>query len=81
MNQWGSSFARWDDTVSEWLEAQGDPGQMQAVTNTAFALGWEGEGEKIEHHKLSARAEDWGDLLPASVVAITIGADVQGDRI
>lgn len=81
MNQWASSFARWDDTVAEWLEAQGDPGQMQAVTNTALCLGWEGEGEKIEPHKLSSRAEDWGDTVPAEVVAITIGADVQGDRI
>jgi len=81
MNQWASSFARWDDTLAEWMEAQGDPGQMQAVTNTAFALGWEGEGEKIEPHALSGRAEDWGDRLPAAVVAITIGADVQGDRI
>lgn len=81
MNQWGSSFARWDDTISEWLEAQGDPGQMQAVTNTALCLGWEGEGEKIEPHSISSRAEDFPDLLPADVVAITIGADVQGDRI
>lgn len=81
MNQWASSFARWDDTLAEWMEAQGDPGKMQAVTNTVFALGWEGEGEKIEPHALSGRAEDWGELLPASVVAITIGADVQGDRI
>jgi phage terminase large subunit GpA-like protein len=81
MNQWASSFARWDDTIAEWEEAQDDPAQKQAVVNTAFALGWEGEGEKIEPHILSSRAENWGETLPARVVAITIGADVQGDRI
>ena len=28
-----------------------------------------------------ARREDWGEVLPASVAALTAGVDVQGDRI
>ena len=80
-NQWASPFARWDDTVAEWLEAGSDPARKQAVVNTVFALPWEGEGEKIEPSLLSQRAEDWGDTLPAPIVAITLGCDVQGDRL
>ena len=81
MNQFSSPFARWDDTIREWIEAQGDGAKMQAVTNTAFAAGWEGEGEKIEPHVLKARAEPLGEILPDWVRVITIGADVQADRI
>lgn len=81
MNQWASPFARWDDTLAEWLEAGTDPARRQAVVNTVFAEPWEGEGEKIEPSLLSQRAEDWGETIPARVIAITMGADVQGDRL
>lgn len=80
-NQFASPFARWDDTVAEWLDAQGDAAKMQVVTNTVFAEGWEGAGEKIEPHALSARAEVYAHEAPEGVHAITLGADVQADRI
>lgn len=81
MNQFASPFARWDDTLAEWIDAQGDPAKMQVVTNTAFAAGWEGEGEKIEPHALSTRAEGYDAEAPTGVWLITMGADVQADRI
>lgn len=81
INQWASPFARWGDTLQEWLDAGTDPARRQAVTNTVFAEPWEGEGEKIEPHHLSQRAEDWGDTVPDAVQVITIGVDCQGDRL
>ena len=81
INQWASPFARWDDTLAEWLEAGTDPARRQAVVNTVFAEPWEGEGEKIEPSLLSQRGEDWGETIPARIIAITMGADVQGDRL
>ena len=81
MNQWSSPFARWDDTLHEWIEAGTDPARKQVVTNTVFAEGWEGESEKIDPHQLEQRCEDYKADAPAGVVAITIGADVQQDRI
>lgn len=80
-NQWSSPFARWDDTLGEWLAAQGDPAKMQVVTNTAFATGWDGDGEKVEPHALSSRAEVYTHEAPDGVAIITLGADVQNDRI
>ncbi len=80
-NQWASPFARWGDTLAEWLEAGTDPARRQAVVNTVFAEPWEGEGEKIDPFHLSSRAEDWGDYVPDGVRAITIGVDCQGDRL
>lgn len=80
-NQFASPFARWDDTLAEWLEAGTDPARKQAVVNTVFAEPWEGEGEKIEPSILSQRAEDWGEAVPANALVITMGCDVQGDRL
>lgn len=81
MNQWASPFARWDDTVEEWLSAGNDPLQKQAVTNTVFAEPWDGEGDRIDPHILEQRAEDYPAEVPAGVRAITIGVDVQIDRM
>lgn len=81
MNQWASPFARWDDTVSEWLSAQDDPARRQAVVNTAFAEPWEGEGERVEPHALIQRCEDYGVEVPDEVLVVTMGVDVQGDRL
>jgi phage terminase large subunit GpA-like protein len=81
MNQWASPFARWDSTLQEWLDAGTDSARRQAVTNTVFAQPWEGEGERIDAHHLEQRCEEYAADAPAGVVAITIGADVQIDRI
>lgn len=81
MNQWGSMFARWDDTIAEWLRAQGDSAERQAVVNTAFAEGWSGEGERADPKSLATRGEVYPAEVPGGAVMITIGADVQGDRI
>lgn len=80
-NQWSSPFARWDDTLQEWLDAGADQARRQAVVNTVFAEPWEGEGEKVEPSLLSQRAEDWGETIPSQALIITMGCDVQGDRL
>lgn len=80
-NEWASPFARWDDTLNEWISAQGDQARKQAVTNTAFGEPWEGEGERAEPHALLQRCEDYGAEVPDAVVLLTMGVDVQGDRL
>jgi len=80
MSQWSSPFARWADTLAEWTDAQ-DPAERQVVTNTVFAMPWEGEGDRADPHALRGRAEHWDADVPAGVEFLTIGADVQGDRI
>ena len=81
MNQWASPFARWDDTLREWLEAGNDAAQRQAVTNTVFAEGWEGDGERVDAHVLEQRCEDFAAPAPQGVAVITIGVDIQQDRM
>lgn len=80
MSRWSSPFSRWADVLAKWDHAGNDPAKKQVVVNTSFAEGWEGEGEKIEHHTLVARAEVW-EKVPIQVRQITIGVDCQGDRL
>lgn len=81
MNRWASPFSRWEDVAKKWDDAGSDPAKRQVVTNTSFAEGWEGESEKVDAHILEQRCEDYADQAPAGVVAITIGVDVQQDRL
>ena len=80
MNEWGSSLARWDDTLREWFDAEDNPEKKQVVTNTAFCETWDGEGEKADPLALMNRAEEW-ESVPEEVDLVTLGVDVQGDRL
>lgn len=81
MNRWSSPFSRWEDVVKKWLDAGSDPAKRQVVVNTSFAEGWEGDGERVDAHALEGRCEVYPAPAPLGVGVITIGADVQQDRI
>lgn len=54
---------------------------MKVRVNTFFVETWEEEGERIDDKELLKRREDYGPILPAAVLVITAGIDVQGDRL
>ena len=80
-------WVSWADLVQQFHEAataakQGDVSKLKTFTNTVLAETWEEQGDKIAHHELARRAEDyplttvpWGGLL------VTAGVDTQGDRL
>lgn len=74
--------ASWSALAKEFLSAKGDPESLQVFTNTILAQGWRGEGEELDDHALAARAEAFSlDKIPNSVLIITVGVDVQRDRL
>ena len=75
-----STFVRLADIVREFLRRK-ESNDLQTFVNTKLAEAWEERGEKVEPHALMARCEPFGDFLPEGVHALTIGADVQADRI
>lgn len=81
MSQWGSPFARWGETVKEYLDAKGDSESLQVVTNTAFAQVWDNRAEGIEPHILMSRREEYPADCPNGVILLTLGVDVQRDRL
>ena len=89
---WLSAFASpwvsWGDIVLKFLDAKDDPDELKVVYNTLFGEVWEDRGAIDDAEGLMARREDYG-LSPAGTpadcpekcLALTIGVDVQDDRL
>mgnify|MGYP005848171463 CR=1 FL=1 len=74
--------ASWGKLAAEFVAAKDDPTTLQTFVNTILGQGWRGEGDELDESDLAARAEAWGlDAVPADVLAITAGVDVQHDRL
>lgn len=73
----------WSKMAKEFDEAQGDIPKLIVFTNTKLAECYEPEAEnKPKWENLYERSEDYEPNKPfASVVFITAGVDVQGDRL
>jgi phage terminase large subunit GpA-like protein len=73
--------ASWGRLAVEFLAAKNDPAELQVFVNTVLGQGWS-MPSLIDENSLAARAEAF-DLnhIPAEVLTITIGCDVQDDRI
>lgn len=77
-----SPNASWGQLATEFVEAKGDPLKLKTFVNTVLGEAWEERGEGVSDHELAKRAEDYPtDPLPAGVVLITAGTDVQQDRL
>ena len=80
-------FLSWRELVDEWTAARalakmGDQSKLRAFVNTRLAETWEEEGDKVQHHELSRRAEDYPlGIVPLDGLMLTAGVDVQADRI
>lgn len=53
---------------------------LRTWVNTFLAETWEEEGESVAWEPLMQRRENWGDF-PVGGYVVTVGADVQGDRV
>lgn len=74
--------ASWAKLVAEFLTAKTQPDTLQVFVNTILAQGWREAADEADPHELAARAEDFGlDALPADVLTLTAGVDVQHDRL
>lgn len=74
--------AAWGKLAAEFVAVKDDPTTLQTFVNTILGQGWRAEGEELDETGMAARAEAFGlDLIPAEVLALTVGADVQHDRI
>ncbi|MBQ0822109.1 phage terminase large subunit family protein [Microvirga sp. HBU67558] len=77
-----SPFVTWGEIAAEFLTVRKDPARLQTWVNLKLGEPFEDrETAPLAPDTLQARAEDWGDLLPAGVLVITAGVDVQDDRL
>ena len=80
-----SPNASWSNLVEEFLDAKTDAEQLKTFVNTVLGEVWEDEyASKIGASALLERAakETYEHrIVPASVLAVTVGCDVQDDRL
>lgn len=75
-----SCFRRLGDIVQSFLEKKASD-DLQTFVNVSLAECWEEEAERVAADDLMARAESWGDKIPAGVACLTAGIDMQEDRL
>jgi len=74
--------ASWGKLAAEFIPAKDHPDQLQTFINTILAEGWREAGEEIDEGTLQARAEPFSlSDIPAEVLIVTAGVDVQDDRL
>jgi phage terminase large subunit GpA-like protein len=73
----------WEDIVKEFLYAKkkNDPEKYKTWVNTRLAETFKEDTEKLNPVKLSDRAESYGPEIPYGAGVLTVGVDVQKDRL
>lgn len=79
INELYSSWRTWDDIRTDFLSAKKNTETLKTWVNTTLGETWEDEGITMDPHALYERREDYE--LPIEVKALTIGVDVQKDRL
>ncbi|MBX3476690.1 MAG: phage terminase large subunit family protein [Brevundimonas sp.] len=79
--------ARWGVLAAQFLEAKREaakagPHKLKVFVNTILAETWSDVGEVADEGELAKRAEPFGlSAIPAEVLFVTVGVDVQDDRL
>lgn len=75
-----SPLRRLGDIVENYLAAEKD-NSLETFFNTCLGETYEQTGDTAEEHELAARVEDYPAEVPKGVKILTMGVDVQKDRL
>jgi phage terminase large subunit GpA-like protein len=77
-----SPWTSWPEMAASFIRAKRLPETLKTWINTALGETWEEDGATVEPGSLLQRREPYGpEQVPAGVLMLVIGADVQTDRI
>ena len=72
----------WGDAATDFLDAKHKGTEdLKTWVNTVLGETWEEEGESVAPHVLMQRREAFDGEIPKAVLALTMGVDVQSDRL
>ena len=80
LNELYSPWVAFRRTVQQFLQAKKSPETLKTWINTSLGETFEDQGERVEESSLIARKEHWKEI-PAEVLVLTAGIDVQDDRL
>ena len=81
INELYSPFTTWGEMAADFVSSKPFPEQLKVFINTRLAQTWENDGEKIDYADLSFHQEEYEAEIPAGVMLLTAGVDVQDDRL
>jgi phage terminase large subunit GpA-like protein len=82
LNALASPWITWGDLVAEFKAAKaGGPDTLKVFINTRLAECWEEEGEALDQEKLEAHQHYYNADVPLGVRVLTVGVDVQQNRV
>jgi phage terminase large subunit GpA-like protein len=81
LNELYSPWKKWSEVVQDFLDAKGDTEQIKTWTNTSLGETFEEAGDQIDDGYLYARREMYESQVPAEALVMTMGVDIQADRI
>lgn len=74
----------WERIAEEWIRSAGDPDSEKTFFNDVLGLAYEVQGEAPPFDELKKRADETGHrrgIIPWGFPLLTLGVDVQGDRL
>lgn len=80
LNELYSTFRRLRDIVQSYLDKLATD-DLQSFVNVSLAETWEERGEQADTHALMARMEPYAAPVPKDAVILTVGVDMQQDRL
>lgn len=81
LNEIYSPWSTMPDMANAFLEAKKSPETLKTFINTALGESWEEAGETIDNTGLLSRRVKYPAPVPAGGLVLTMGVDVQGDRL
>ena len=79
-----SPWVSWQEGIDDFREKKKTPETLQTWVNTSRAETYEEKGEGVDGHILQERQDEGyniNDSIPLEILLITIGCDVQDDRL
>ena len=74
--------AAWPRLAAEFLQAKRSPTTLKPWLNTVLGEPWRGEGDDLDSTDFGVLQRPFSlDAVPPEVLVLTVGADVQADRI
>ena len=73
--------ATWPAIAKEFFEAKDNPVLLRVFVNTILGETWEETGDGVETRSVKKLKETFGERLATGALIITVGVDVQKDRL
>lgn len=80
LNELYSPWRTWAQIAQSFLDKKA-AGDVQSFINVSLAETWEEEGETVDDSTLMSRKEAYLAECPQGVIVLTVGVDVQPDRL